>query len=596
MAIATNADDYDNRVYYLAIQSNDVLRYYWDVADDGTTFVDGGSPTVANAEYGLDATWDYNVFGSTCGEFLFVSYSGNDGNIHVLGRNETTWTDWNVESGTGSYRTTAISAYADVIICAFEYPFTDGTGIKYRISRDCGTTWSPGSLAIPDGSTIFGYFEPDVDARSGNGTAIIYQAEAGELDPMYYRTRTGFSSGPWSDPSLFSDYDVYTGSDTAISYLPPLAGETFSHGAMYISLDPDFRTPYFDRPGGGSSPCDDTTPPIIEIDEPETLTCACNLVDIVGSVGDPDGTYVGDQLEYRRRNDAVWTVANTALGARSGLLYVWDTSALPQDFYYVRVVGINECALTGSDSTFVYKSTTFGSLELRAPADGVVYGGTVCVDGTAWSQSCFDHYTVDYRPSGAGAYAPVDPPASPYMSTVLNDPLASWNTASGPTAVPDGDYDVRLQGVTDCGDTDTEVHTITVDNTAPLAEITSPIECDYVTGLVNVYGTASDANLSSWRLYYTGDGINGWMTIGSGSSNVHNGLLGRWDTNSLPHCAYTLRLLVWDQANVSCTNDSHRSEYLVSLNVGCPADLDDDGDIDLSDLAELLGHYGETCP
>ncbi len=593
VAIATNAEDLDNRVYYLAIQSNGVLRYYWDVASDGTTFANGGSPAVANANFGLDATWDNNIFGSSCGDFLFVSYAGTDGDIHVLGRDETSWTDWNVENATGSYRTTAISAYADTIICAFEYPFDDGTGIRYRISYNCGDSWSPGSLAIPDGSTVFGYFEPDVDARNGNGTAIIYQAEAGVLDPMYYRTREGFAPGAWSDPGLFSDYDVFTGSDTVISYLPPLAGEIFSHGAIYISLDPDYRTPYFDRPGAGSSPCDDTTPPIIEIDEPLTLTCACDLVDIVGSVGDPDGTYAGDQLEYRRRNDAAWTVADTALGARSGVLYTWDTSALVQDFYYVRVVGINECALTASDSTFVYKSTTFGSLELRAPVDGEIYGGTVCVDGTAWSQSCFDHYTVDYSPAGAGTYSPVDPPSSPYTSTVINDPLASWDTLG---AVPDGDYDIRLQGVTDCGDTATEVHTITVDNTSPVADISSPLPCEYVTGLVNIYGTAADANLSQWRLYYTGDGVSGWVTIGSGSSNVNNGLLGRWDTTGLPHCAYTLRLLVWDQAKVSCTTNTHRSEYLVSVNVGCPSDIDHDGDIDLSDLAELLAHYGETCP
>ena len=264
VALASNADDFDNRVYYLAIQSNDVLRFFWDAADDGTTFTDGGSPAAANAEFGLDATWDYNGPNGTCSDFLYVSYSGNDGNIHVLGRDETSWMGWTVESGTGSFRTTAVSAYEDTIICAFEYPYTDGTGIRYRISYNCGDSWSPGTIAVPDGASIFGYFEPDVDARDGDGTAIIYQAEAGELDPMYYRTRAGFAPGGWSDPALFSDYDVYTGSDTAISYLPPLDGEAFSHGAMYISLDPDFRTPYFDRPGASGAPCDDVTPPIIE--------------------------------------------------------------------------------------------------------------------------------------------------------------------------------------------------------------------------------------------------------------------------------------------------------------------------------------------
>jgi hypothetical protein len=596
VALASNADDYDNRIYYFAIQSNDVLRYFWDAADDGTTFTDGGSPAVANAEFGLDATFDYSAPSGTCVDFLYVSYSGNDGNIHVLGRDETTWTDWSVESGAGSYRTTAVSAYEDTIICAFEYPYTDGTGIRYRISYNCGDSWGVGTIAVPDGTTVFGYFEPDIDARDGDGTAIIYQAEAGELDPMYYRTRAGFAPGAWSDPALFSDYDVYTGSDTAMNYLPPLAGEMFSHGAMYISLDPDFRTPYFDRPGAAGGACDDTTPPVIEIDAPTTLSCACDLVDITGSVDDPDGTYAGDRLEYRARNDAAWTVADTAVGARSGVLYTWDTSLLTQDFYYVRVVGENECALTASDSTFVYKPTTFGNLNLRTPVDGNVYAGIVCVDGTAWTQSCFDYYTVDYRTTGVGIYAPVDPTSSPYTSSVLYDPLASWDTVDGPSAVPDGDYDVRLQGVTDCGNVATEIHIITVDNTLPDAEIIIPVPCEYVTGLVDVYGTADDANLNGWSLQYTGDGLSGWVEISSGNAPLVNGLLGRWDTTALPHCAYTLRVVVTDSANVNCTGNTHRSEYTVSVNVGCATDVDSDGDIDLTDLAALLAEYGTTCP
>ena len=592
VAVMTNADDFDNRIYYCAIQSNDVLRYFWDVASDGTTFTDE-SPAAPSPEFGLDASWDNN---NTCTEFNYVSYSGNDGNIHVLGRTSVGWTDWTVESGTGSFRRTAISAYENTIICAFEYPYADGNGIRYRISYSCGTGWSPGSLAIPDGVTVFGYYEPDVDARDGDGTAMIYQAEAGLLDPMLYRTREGFAPGGWSDPTVFSDYDVYTGSETAMNHIPALAAETFSHGAMYISLDPDFRTPYYDRPGAAGAPCDDNTPPIVEIDLPTTLSCACDLVDITGSVSDPDGTYVGDRLEYRRRNVAAWTVADTAVGERAGLLYTWDTSLLVQDFYYVRVVGENECALTASDSTFVYKPTSFGNLDLRAPSDGGVYGGIICVDGTAWTQSCFDHYTVDYRTASVGPYAPVDPPASPYASSVINDPLASWNTVVGPSAVVDGDYDVRLEGVTDCGDIATEVHTITVDNTSPDAEITSPTPCEYVTGLVEVFGTADDANLDHWRLQYTGDGVSGWVTISSDVTPVVGALLGTWDTTGLPLCAYTLRLRVWDTANVSCSGDPHVSEYHVSVIVGCPTDVDDDGDTDLADLAELLGHYGESCP
>ena len=164
VALASNANDFNNRIYYAIIQSDDVLRYAYDVGSDGTTFVEE-SPAGANPEFGLDMTWDNNR--STCAEFLYVSYAGNDGDIHVLGHGEASWADWAVEADAGSFRTTAISANDDTIICAFEYPYTYGTGIRYRISYDCGDTWTPGALAVPDGATIFGYFEPDVDARDG---------------------------------------------------------------------------------------------------------------------------------------------------------------------------------------------------------------------------------------------------------------------------------------------------------------------------------------------------------------------------------------------------------------------------------------------
>lgn len=585
VALASNADDFDNRIYYAIIQNNDVLRWAWDVATDGTTFSED-SPSGTNPESGLDMTWD-NTRG-TCNEYVYVSYAGNDGNIHVLGYGGD-WTNWTVETGAGSFRSTAISAYEDTIICAFEYPFADGTGIRYRISYNCGSSWGVGSLAIPDGSSVFGYFEPDVDARDGDGTAITYQAEAGALDPMYYRTRAGYAPGAWSDPGIYADHDVYTGSDTALAYIPALSGEDFSHGALYISLDPDNRTLYFDRPGASGAGCTDTTPPVVDITAPASLVCVCDAIEIMGSVSDPDGTYIGDRLEYRRSGDVAWTLADTAIGARSGVLYTWNTAALVQDFYYVRVVGENECALTASDATFVFHPTVFGSLELRAPLTGSVHAGFVCFDGTAWTQSCFDRYTVDYRPAGGGPWNPVDPASSPYLSTVINDPLASWNTTSGPSAVADGDYDVRLVGTNDCGDTSTIIRTITVDNTAPVALITDPASCTTVAGSVAITGTASDANIVGWTLQYTGGASHGWVTIASGVSSIVDDVLANWNTAGLEECAYTLRLIVTDEANISCSGNRNQTEYLVSVNVGtpCPPDRGDincDGAVDFLDI------------
>jgi hypothetical protein len=348
-----------------------------------------------------------------------------------------------------------------------------------------------------------------------------------------------------------------------------------------------------------TDPCDaEVTPPIVEIDQPDALTCACNPVLIVGTVDDPDGTYLGDRLEYRRQGDAAWTIAGAATGPYSGTLYLWDTTGLPQDFYFVRIVGENTCGLSSSDDTFVYLPASFGDLEIREPTEGSIMGGTICVDGTAWAQSCFDRYTVDYKPVGAGAFSAVDPPNSPYTTSVLNDPLATWDTSTGPTAVPDGNYEVRLQGTDDCGNTETLTHSITVDNTAPIAIISAPGSCDYVSGEVEIYGTADDANLRYWRLEYAGGGVSGWATISTGSAPVSGGLLGTWDTSYLARCAHLLRLVVVDDAGIDCTEDTHRVEYNLSVYVGSCCDINRDGlvnGLDVQPFTDCILSAG-VCP
>jgi len=591
VALASNANDFDNRIYYAAIQSNDVLRYAFDAAIDGTTFEER-SPATSNPEFGLDVTWD-NAPGG-CSKFLYVSYAGNDGNIHVLGHSDSAWTDWIVESEAGASRRTAVSAYGNTTICAFEYPYTYGTGIRYQISYDCGATWSPGALAVPDGESVYGYFEPDVDARDGDGTAIIYQAEAGAFDPMYYRTRAGFAPGAWSDPIIFSDHDVYTGSETTMAYLPPLAGEQFSHGAMYLSLDPDFRTPYFDRPTASGPSCGDTTPPLVNITAPGTFDCVCDSVDIEGSASDSESTYVRDRLEVRRRDTTAWDVVDTAFGARSGVLYTADTSAWPQDYYYLRVVGENECGLSGSDTTLVYKATRFDNLQLNTPTDGGVYGGQVCFDGTAWTESCFSTYTVDYLPTDGQIWEPVDADYEIYKEPVLNGRLASWNTV----ALFDGSYKLRVVGETECGHTDEADIAVTVDNTPPTARLDLPEDWDvFVLGdAIEIHGEAADANLDGWTLALIGGPYEDWHTIAGPISSNGAGRLFIWDTTGLPACAYTIRLRASDRAVVDCCVAGHVAEdYLSIVLGGLPSpDLDQDGDVDIVDY--LLFELAFTGP
>lgn len=240
IAVVTNAADYDNRVYCLGIESSHTLRFAWDIASDGTTFFEETPPAVANASAGLAVTWDHHRL---CDEILHVSYAGTDDNVHVQSRTLTAWTDATLSAVAYSQRT-SISAYGETVICAFERPYNGGRGIRYHVSYDCGTAWSSfADLALPD-STNGSYMCPAVDARSGLGTAIVYQQEAGEPDAVFYQYRLGYGPGPWEEREAFNDYDVVTGSDTALNSLPD--SSLMEHGAIYMGAG---YCPYFDHLG-----------------------------------------------------------------------------------------------------------------------------------------------------------------------------------------------------------------------------------------------------------------------------------------------------------------------------------------------------------
>jgi hypothetical protein len=134
---------------------------------------------------------------------------------------------------------------------------------------------------------------------------------------------------------------------------------------------------------------------------------------------------------------------------------------------------------------------------------------------------------------------------------------------------------------------------VIVDNTAPIAVISSPLSCTSSDTDLLVTGTASDANLAGWVLQYTGGNSHTWVTIASGATPVVNGVLGTWNTAGLPDCAYTLRLIANDASIVSCGPSTHQTEYTVSVNLGAPGgglccDVNSDGLGDGNDVQPFV--------
>ena len=354
----------------------------------------------------------------------------------------------------------------------------------------------------------------------------------------------------------------------------------------------------------------DVTPPIADLTAPPDLGTACTcagLVSITGTADDPDGIFYAYGLDIRPAGGGAWeNIAVSTDPVTDGELALWDASGFAQGYYLLKLSVANICGAISTDDVVFYLDAQFDNVTVRYPPlpspQWPVVRGNVCVDGTVFESWCWHPgpteagYQIEYRPSGGATWLPVDPAQPVYTQTVVNDPLGSWDTVG--LAIPDGTYELRVTAFDDCDFGDSETRQVIVDNTRPVAVITSLLPCSPIDELVAINGTAADANLDHWYLEYTSeDGV--WIPLAEGSQNVVNGPLYVWDVADIPACACTLRLRVYDTSVADCGSPvRQQTDAMVSVRIAggeCIGDLTGDGVVDLFDLAELLGRWGDIC-
>lgn len=390
----------------------------------------------------------------------------------------------------------------------------------------------------------------------------------------------------------FSFAPIFPGGDSRFFRSQTDADQFDLSGQMTIQLESGLSTTIV-----VSAPVIDTTPPNVSITSPSPESCVCpGMVDIRGLACDPESD-LSYTVRVRRSGDAggtSWTLVNASSSERcsASSLASWNTAGLPGGDYIILVEAINQVGLTASAAIEVRLDTAANPAVIRTPADETIIGGTICLDGSVGA-SCFTSYTVDYRPTTGGPFLPVDTSTPVYTRAITNDPFANWNTRT----VADGKYEVRVRVADICGRAANTNHIYEVDNTAPIAEITSVTPCEWITGLVDIKGQVFDKNINSWVLEYTGGGSRGWTRIASGTGNVSAGdTIAIWDTTSLARCAYTVRLRAGDKARVGCVAPSgNAASDMVSVNVGCEVDLNGDGTLDIFDFLEFSNKFSAGC-
>ncbi len=222
IALTSNADSYDNRIYLLGILETNSLVYLWSDQDAVTWYP--VATGVANADHGLDACCneDYSEY------FLLASYVDVNGYLHVARRSGVGWES--ILFGDANART-SVAAYHDRIITVFEYNYPDGQGIKYFISYNGGDDWYFGAVAQPSAGQSF--HSPDVTGRRGGGIIVVYQEEVGEPDICWCEHRD-YDAVNWTTPEQFNEIDVVTGNPMTVEWIPPTPPRCHAYGSIWV--------------------------------------------------------------------------------------------------------------------------------------------------------------------------------------------------------------------------------------------------------------------------------------------------------------------------------------------------------------------------
>lgn len=332
----------------------------------------------------------------------------------------------------------------------------------------------------------------------------------------------------------------------------------------------------------------DPTPPEAIITSPTEWQCVCGVFSVTGTAQDPDGPFLNRLLQYSAEPGGPWTTISTSsTEVASGILGSWNTTALAEGTYFLRLTSTNATEARTSTVMPCWVSRNFDTVDFSLPS---IVAGSAIPDGTVFDNWCgTQSYTVDYQPFGGMSWTTIETVAG----GKVNQNLTAWNTVG----LADGRYILRVTGSNSCMQSKNQTAQVIVDNTPPIAVITSPAPCVYAyAATVPIYGTATDANMGSWSLMYSGGDTHGWATIASGTGSVVNGLLGNWNTTGLRRCAYVLRLVVTDTAVRDGNGTLHNTaEYSVAVDLACPADFDRNGAWNPQDIFEYLNAWFAGC-
>jgi len=532
-----------------------------------------------------------------------------DANIDILTGNQSSG-NISLLYGTGS-RLNPVDTTATSIIQTGEKPFglaaldidNDGFLDAVTTSRSNGTN-NNNITFLHNNTVILSISSSFAISTIQNWDAAVADFDLDNRQDVLFTSYNGLATPPVHSLTLFRNT---TGGWAQESF--PDAMDSFPVSVAVADVDHDGDMDAVVANGGTNEVAvffnATFSPPEAQITTPANGACVSTNLTITGVADLPSGGFSNYLVEVKPLMSSVWTlVQQSTTPVVGGLLAgFWDSSALPEGWLQIRLTAHNTTGLETQDMITVWLSHVFDMVDFfisdgkTPPAPAPVVGGTVCFYGTVTDEGCApDTYTVKAAPIGSGVFTSVDPLTVDYAGDRVNEAIATWDTIG--LGVVDGDYDLDVLGWNVWGQSAEQFQTVTIDNAPPQALITSPANFTEAQpgDVVTITGSVQDANLNNWVVQYSEPVSGLWVTIASSATNVLNGVLATWDTTGLPRGLYPLRLVALDNSIVNCSEQTHRTEQLITIALRCPGDITGDGNTGPGDLLFLLSSWGLVCP